>query len=401
MQGSIKAHLSKAPWLILIAISGVWFFSQFVDLWNNSPFTDFDAMLRGANAIAAGYSPYNIPALQQSPFGPYYKYPPLFGILLEPLTQFSFRQAVQVWLLISLGLYLASLFVFARAEGLKDDKVPFLILASAYLTFQPTIDTLFGGQLEILLLFCFTLAYWASRQIPPRSFPFGVSIAFATLLKLYPIAFLPYLLVARAWKPAMWLVVSIAGLTLFSIAMAGGHLQQQYWLGVLPSQPGGTAWLENQSFFGFFARFFVSGTAVDPARATALPLATQLSTAAAIITFVLSLVTLYRVRQPHYAFVILLPEMLLIPPAAWIHYEAILLLPFGILLFEFWEKPTRLIPLAIAFALLAFGNETNLEDVGSGLVSSYKFCGVFLLWLIGIITAWHAKSNSSIPPNSI
>jgi hypothetical protein len=85
-------------------------------------------------------------------------------------------------------------------------------------------------------------------------------------------------------------------------------------------------------------------------------------------------------------FTILIPLALLITPDAWIHYETVLLLPFGILLGDVFRNFSagRAATLAIAFGLLAAGNEVTMRATPPGLLHSYKFFGVLLFWLIAV-----------------
>jgi hypothetical protein len=354
---------------------------------------DFSAFYRGAMAVDAGQSPYDLEGLRQEPYGAFYKYPPLFAIALVPLARLGYMPAWHIWLVISLILYLATLGLLAWAESLSPRGPWFWLLALAFFVFQPSLDTLYGGQLEFVLLFLFTAAYAALREIRCGPAIAGISIALGTLLKLFPILLVPWLLVRR-FRAAVWVAVGLLALTALSVAVAGWPLQLEYLTKVLPNQPGGTAWLENQAFFGFFARLWVSGASVDSNVPTALPAATWLSRLAGIAAYIVSLVVVVRAKHPRHGFTVLLPCILLVLPAAWIHYETILLLPFGIFLAAYarGSRPAPWPLLLVAFLLLAFGNENLVWQSRSGLVQSYKFFGVFLLWVLGMLWAWHDRA---------
>ena len=366
--------------------------------WSMQP-TDFGVFLNGAMAMDAGHSPYDVEALRQLEFGPSYKNPPLLAIALIPLARLGFTQAWHVWFVLSLILYLAAFVLLARTESLGPRSPYFWLLALAFSLFQPSLDTLYGGQLEFLMLLLFVLCYRAiQRQTAVSAAISGISIAIVTLLKLYPILFVPWLLVRRP-KAGVWFVLAVLGLTLLSVAVAGWQPQLQFVTQVLPALRGSTAWLENQSYFGFFARLWVSGASVDPSRATDLPHANLLGWLASIVTYVLSLVVSLRAHHPRHAFTVLLPCMLLVTPAAWIHYEVLLLLPLGIFLAGLARRSRHIAwPLLLfAFVLLALGNETQVEFVKSGLIQSYKFFGVFLAWLLGMLWAWNDQPDALKP----
>jgi hypothetical protein len=351
--------------------------------------TDFGVYYRASMALNANQTPYDLEGLYKDPYGPFYKYPPLFAIALVPLARLGLMQAWHIWLVISLVIYLVAFLLLAHAESLGPRNPYFWLLATAFLLFQPSLDTLYGGQLDFVLLFLFILSYISLQQGsagPPIT---GIGIALGTLLKLYPIIIVPWLLLKR-FKAAVWVVVGLLGLTLLSAALAGWQLQVEYLTKVLPSPNMGTAWLENQAYFGFFARLWVNGATSAEPQGTYLRGAVWLSRGAAIITYLLSLAILLRTEHPRHGFTVLLPCMLLVLPAAWIHYEMILLLPIGIFLGAL-AHGFRRIPwplLLLAFLLLAFGNEHLVLHVKSGLIQSYKFYGVFLMWLLGMTWAW-------------
>jgi hypothetical protein len=138
---------------------------------------------------------------------------------------------------------------------------------------------------------------------------------------------------------------------------------------------------------------------VDAFRATDLPLADKLASLAGILTYALSLAVTLRAHHPRHAFTVLVPCMLLVIPAAWIHYEVLLLLPVGIVLAGLATRASHIAwPLLLfAFVLLAFGNEGPFEHqvwfANSGLIQSYKFFGVFAMWLLGMLWAIFDRSD--------
>jgi hypothetical protein len=79
--------------------------------------------------------------------------------------------------------------------------------------------------------------------------------------------------------------------------------------------------------------------------------------------------------------------MVLAVPAAWMHYEVLLFLPFAALLLDARDRAiglTRASLLAISFALIAYGNPWSYYDgtimgVLTLLGVSYKFYGMLLL----------------------
>jgi hypothetical protein len=85
--------------------------------------------------------------------------------------------------------------------------------------------------------------------------------------------------------------------------------------------------------------------------------------------------------------------MVLTVPAAWMHYETLLFLPFVALLLHARDRQiglTRAALLAISFALAGYGNQWSYYDgtvlgVLTVLGVSYKFYGMLLL--VGVLAA--------------
>ena len=372
--------------LCAVVVAGIWFAVQFRAIVRDSPFTDFGAMYDAGRAIAHGQSPYDLSMIRGRPFAAIYKFPPMFAIVLAPFTWLEFHQLVLIWLAISLAFYLTSFLLLARVSCSSLRSVPTYLLAISFLVFQPALDTLYGGQLEFLILLLLTISYVAFQSDNGKVAMGGVSIALAALLKIYPTLLLTDLVVRRVWRGVAASVLAVIAVTLFCGLAAGWNLQSQFYFDVLPRLSAGTASLENQSFFGFFARFFVDGATTDPWTPTALPIAALLSDLAAVVSTAVSVVALFRSRQAEFSFAILVPLMLLAAPTAWIHYETILLLPMAILLPAFLRRRQwqALVILIGAFMLLAYGNEENISGSSSVLLQSYKFFGVLLVWLLGI-----------------
>ena len=146
--------------------------------------TDFGVYYRASMALDAGQMSYDLEGLYKDPYGPYYKYPPLFAIALIPLARLGLMQAWHIWLVISLVLYLVAFLLLAHAESLAPRNPYFWLLATAFLLFQPSLDTLYGGQLEFVLLLLFILSYISLQQGPAGPPITGIGIALGTLLKL-------------------------------------------------------------------------------------------------------------------------------------------------------------------------------------------------------------------------
>ncbi len=123
----------------------------------------------------------------------------------------------------------------------------------------------------------------------------------------------------------------------------GWEMHRIYLTEVLPNIGGTTAQDQNQTISGFMARFVAAPTdaAIFRERAITWP-ALAISGLLGLLGSVLALGAL-RPRSTAYAlqysqFLLL---MVLVAPAAWMHYEALLFLPFGALLLHLRERDVR------------------------------------------------------------
>lgn len=395
--------LARNPLLYALALAtaaaAVWFVVNVWVIFTTSSFADFDILFHSALSLAAGQSPYDVNGLRQAPFGPYYKFPPLVDIVLGRLALIPWHlqvvEVARIYAAFGLILYLITFLVLKKTESLRLGSIPFYLLAIAFLTFQPSLDTLYGAQHEFVILALFTLAYWGLLGGRKGQWIAGASIAVTALVKIYPALLLVYFALRRYWSAAISFVAMAAALSLISIVLAGWEISRQFWFDIFPSLSGGTASLENQSFFGFFARLFVNGAKVNPALTTPIPVASLMANIATIIALALSFAGLWRVSSVRFAFPILIPLMLLISPNAWIHYETLLLLPLAILLTAFAERAGwwEWTALLLALVLVAYGNEDTVSRTSIGLVQSYKFYGVFLFWILGLVRAWRSPAE--------
>ncbi|MCX6016612.1 MAG: hypothetical protein NT020_13650 [Chloroflexales bacterium] len=95
--------------------------------------------------------------------------------------------------------------------------------------------------------------------------------------------------------------------------------------------------------------------------------------------------------------------MVIAIPVAWMHYSTMLILVFLIMFWHYQTKVIKIIPAALfamSYALIAFGNfrsfnyPTNLGLV-SILMSSYKFYGMILLFIVLFYEVWFSATTWS------
>ena len=395
------SRIEQIAWCLASGAAALWLAIRFDGLLDSGDFTDFNVIRAAARAVHAHGSPYDLASLQVEPFGAHYKWPPLFAIVIAPISDLPARQLLLLWTSIGLGAYVAAFLILVRSLQIPAGSRLFYLLAIIFLIFQPSFDTLSGGQLELVLLFLFVAAWWGMRGGRSGQAVAGIAIALASLLKVYPVLMLGGFALRRSWIALCVAAAAVALLISLCAAATSWELQRQYWLDVLPHLNIGTASAENQSLYGFFARFFTDERGLDSNATPPDLLPLLLARATGVLVVWVSLAEVIRQRRADVAFVILVPVLIVIHPAAWVHYEVILLLPITVLIAalssEFRAAWAAL--MAVAVLLVGLGNETTIRNVHFPLVESYKLYGVVILWVIGI--AWARSVRLQNVPSAV
>jgi alpha-1,2-mannosyltransferase len=168
--------------------------------------------------------------------------PPTFVMCFVPLTLLAPRTGFYVWTAINtLAFLLALVLLFRWTSGLGRDAA--LTIAALTILFPPIADHLVWGQNKMLVLLMFVLMLrWMERG---RDAAAGLILAFATLLRAFPLLLVGYLILMKRWRAVAYTMVGLAvgGLVTvalvgmdrsFSFLLAPGYLTQQ-WAQALPS----------------------------------------------------------------------------------------------------------------------------------------------------------------------
>ena len=160
-----------------------------------------------------------------------YVYPPLFAVLVIPLTYFKIITATRIWTLIDalltvLAVVLASAEAVRRFQLRATQELIAAIAAGGLLLGIGEIKTELGtSQTDTVVLVCFVLALaWLDRWpvLCGLALGFGCNIKYQTLIAL------PYLLLTRRWKAAASTALSSAGFALLPGLLVGFGRNIQY-----------------------------------------------------------------------------------------------------------------------------------------------------------------------------
>ncbi len=366
---------------------------------------DFWILFKGARAWTRGGSLYDLEAVYTNHFGHVFKVPPFYGMFFVPFVTLGGEQVLFFHRLLNLLLISASTLLWIWMVRPADYRRTALIVVASsliMLNFRPLYDTLAYGQIDLLLLFLLTLALWALQE--RRELLAGGLIALGALFKIYPVLLLAFLVMKGHWRGLAGFVLGMLLANGLALLVMGWEMHRVYLTEVLPNIGGTTAWIESQTLASFVARWFAPPTHAEIFAERTLTLMAMAGSAGLVLLASLLSLRPAEAHRPAYAlqygqFLLL---MVLAVPAAWMHYETLLLLVFAALLWNYRDSTISLPQaglIALSFALIGFGNQWSffggtVNGVLTLLGLSHKFFGMLLL---GWALVWAIMQTTAAP----
>lgn len=210
-----------------------------------------------------------------------YLYPPPTLLLFSPFAHMSYGTAKLLVLaanhlcvlgLLFLLLHLLGLTAFLRPQAAREEqngqdrrKEWLVLFLMVYLfLFQPIVQTLLAGQINLYVILLLCLMWYALKKNASPSLC-ALPFALAIVLKTYPLMFLPVLLLRGRWQVASWTLGFLTLLAALSYLVLPHALWHDWLTFVVPyggytkTVPGlfspSSVW--NQSVNGFASRLFV------------------------------------------------------------------------------------------------------------------------------------------------
>jgi hypothetical protein len=372
---------------------------------------------------------YDLIALEENPFGEVFKLPPPAAVYLVPVSFGTLQQARLAWRLVLVAAFLAAYVLVARALGVRTLGWVWLAGLGLWSVFGPLQIAVGEGQWDpvFLLLIAAATAGVAAR----RNVLAGLVVALVASIKPYPLVLIGYFLARRSWRAALATVVALGGLLVAGSLVVGLDETLAFVTRVLPASGAVTAYADNQALGGVLARLVSDDLKPFPLRDSGL-----VDIVVRIVALALFGLTAWVVaRRPAATpldrmlqLSLFVPLSLLVIPAAWTHYQAILLVPLSLVAVEQARhrprEPLGWLLLAVAYVVLLLPNPTMLYgpeiDRGlwlrsradaanlalqrlyptglSRLVLSYKAFAVVLLY--GLL-AWRVTRGTSPAPEPV
>jgi len=174
--------------------------------------------------------------------------PPFSAVVMAPLAMISWQWSYLIWQILAIILTAATVFLTLRLLPSRPELETFGLIFAAACFFFPFRHALDCGQVNILILFVWTLGvYLLKRQKPMAS---ALCFALGTVLKVQPVAAVPLLALRRQWR---WLAAYVAGVVAFtgvSIWELGWQTNLAWLTKIYPSIASGVGSVYNRSLAG-------------------------------------------------------------------------------------------------------------------------------------------------------
>lgn len=365
---------------------------------------DFWILFKGVRDWARGGSLYDLHAVTTNHFGHVFKVPPFYGMFFLP---FVFQDGLRILLfhrIMNVIMLSITALVWMRMWNIRAASIMGLSVF-LLLNFRPIADTIAFGQIDIVLILLLTLALWCLRN--ERNILAGMLIAMGTLFKIYPILLLAFLVAKLNWKGLWGFVLGMLLYNGISLAVFGWEMHWIYVTQVLTNIGGTTAQDQNQTIMAFVARFVESPNSATIFEQSAYTKpAFLLSAFLGLMACIISLkdcapkTTAYGLQYSQF-----LLAMVFLAPAAWMHYEVLLIIPFGILLLRWQDRELPLwyvLLFAASYALIAYGNQYSyytgtVMGILTVIGASYKFYGMVALAFIMVREILSEREPLAIP----
>lgn len=152
-------------------------------------------------------------------------YGPQVGLIFVPLARFSFRVAARIWVVTSLLVFFACVYLAWKSCPALRPHNGIVVLCT--LAFPPLYHFFVRGQLSAVVLACFTAAFLAFRA--ERSLLAGVALGLLVFKPQFLIAIPIVLLVAHAWKALAGLVVAATAQLVLAGVYFGPAVMRAYF----------------------------------------------------------------------------------------------------------------------------------------------------------------------------
>lgn len=249
--------------------------------------------------------------------------PPHFHLIILPLTVLSPSRAFAVWMMLSGAALVWSIVLIRRSLRLNGTAL--FILCVLVLAWAPMMLMVMTGQVGLLLLLPFTLAWYRARQ--GRLTEAGAWVGLCASIKLFLLLFVAYFALQRQARAVRMAAVTLVGAFAVGLAVYGVSTHRA-WITHLSS----VSWAEhyaNASLLGAIERTFSTSewghTPIVDWPWLVAPLWVAIAGGVGVVT----LWRVSRIADMNRKFLFLTAAALLISPLGWVYYLWLLLGPLA------------------------------------------------------------------------
>lgn len=154
-----------------------------------------------------------------------YLYPPALAAFFLPLAALfpdGYLGLAWLWAGAGAAVLAATVAWVAGAEGIAGDRRGLLLLLAAAFAFPPVVGELVLGNVHLELLGLFALAWWGVRRGGGRGEAVaGIAIGAAALVKIVPVVMVVWFVATGRWRAAAWAVIGAALLAALTLPLTG------------------------------------------------------------------------------------------------------------------------------------------------------------------------------------
>jgi hypothetical protein len=304
-------------------------------------------------------------------------YPANTLLFYLPFLPFSYKQAQAIFILISVGVIVVTVFLSLKLSIEKIDRYALLLALSLTFLSFPTKFTLGMGQNNAIALFLVLLSlfFYQKKKVYLSGILLGVSVGLKTIFGFF---FLFYVL-KREWKLLLWAITPIL-VSIMLVAVINDINLYQYWVTkVIPPLLNleGREIYYNQGLMGFISRITVN-----------IALLKSASLLLSIALVVLAVKRTLEKANEKLQFSLFIIVLLLIDSMSWQHHFVWLIFPFVLLTTLAIKKKrvTTLMLIGASYVLVSwnFKNPVNFLGFPKSLILSNTFYGALILLIVNL-----------------
>src|SRR5580693_4077322 len=157
-------------------------------------------------------------------YGHWFTYSPFAAIVFVPIAALPLAVARVGWDLVSVGALAYSAVITLKLAGYRPSRIMVAGVTAAVLPLDPMYQTLFLGQINLILLALILTDVWRVSQGRDA----GIGVGLAAAIKLAPAIFIVFFLLAGKVKSAVIAAATFLGCGLIGLIVAPGA-SERYW----------------------------------------------------------------------------------------------------------------------------------------------------------------------------